>query len=857
MTERVKIILAFCFSITILIITGIYSIISTSNYRNASDWVTHTHIVISVADSVLVEVQDIETAQRGYVVTGDEKFLDPYIEGLKKIGTSYAYLKYLTSDNPRQQILLDTIHSVINSKIEFAKKVINVRKEEGFTPAEQLMLTGSGEAIMRNLRGLLSTFNNNENVLRTKRFETAKRDFNSAIRIISLSLLLTIAIVLTTLYFYIKDHNNRITSEKKVIASESRIKKFMDGMPVGIFIVAADGKPYYANAKAKDILGKGILPGSNVAEFPEIYKALIAGTNNPYPPNKLSIARALKGEKDILVDDLEVLKGNTRVPLRINTTYITDNENKIEFALAVIEDITQVKAAEKELIEARKLAEQSGLLKEAFLANMSHEIRTPMNAILGFTNILLKKNFPESEKEKLQTIKTSGETLLRIINDILDVSKIESGMMTFEQHPISIKEIFASLKSMLSTKAEEKNIRLSFEYENSLPDTVMGDPTRLTQIIINLVGNAIKFTDRGGKVDVFAKILTEKNGIYTIGFSVTDTGIGIAEDKLQQVFERFRQAESTTTRQYGGTGLGLSIAKQLVNLQGGDLTVKSKVGEGSVFSFTLPFMKTDGTFSKKNKQQENFDINELNTYYILVAEDNPINIKFILTLFDDYAIKPDLAKNGKEAVVKVKNKKYDLVLMDIEMPEMNGYEATTAIRNELKSNVPIIAMTAHAMSGEKEKCLSLGMNDYISKPIDADLLFEKIFIATHPQSADKNSIQKTKIINLAFLIKSMRGKKEVINETINIFLEQIPEELSAIDEAIAKADFNSIRKSTHRMKSTVSLMGINAMEKILEEMELLASSQTGMDKITTLGNSLNLLSKQAIDEIQIEKLNYS
>lgn len=973
MTERLKIILASCLSVVVLILIGIYSIVSTGSYKSASDWVTHTHIVISSADSLLSEIQDIETAQRGFVVTDDEKYLAPYNDGLKKIGTTFANLKHLTIDNPEQQALLDTINKAITPKVEFAKKVIEVRKQIGFQAAEKLMVKGTGEELMRNLRSLLNRFNNNENILRSKRFKTAKTDFSRAIKIIAGSILLAIAIVLITLYFYLKDHAKRIASEKMVIASEARLKNFLNSMPIGVFIVAANGKPYYANSKAKDILGKGIIPNITVNEFPEVYKAFIAGTNDPYPTNKLSIARALKGEKNILVDDLEVLKDTTRVPLRINTTYITDNEDNIEFAIAVIEDITLIKAAEKELTDANerffrifdnnpvgmvisdnetgqfqyaneafcnalcytrediigktsleikliepnsreamleqlakygyvndfevevirkngekvwnlssvkiikihnkdysltsfsdiserikiegelkralRLAEESSVLKETFLANMSHEIRTPMNSILGFTNLLLKRDLPAADNEKLQIIKASGEALLRIINDILDVSKIESGMMTFEEHPISIKEIFASLSAMLYAKAEEKDLKLSFEYESSLPDTMLGDPTRLTQIILNLVGNAIKFTDRGGKIDVFAKRLSTHDGIYIIEFSVKDTGIGIAEDQLNHIFERFRQAESTTTRKYGGTGLGLSIAKQMVTLQGGQLNVKSVVGVGSEFSFTLPFKQTEKVQRDLRKQKQEFNVAALKRISILVVEDNPINVKFILSVFAEYDIKPDLANNGKEAVEKVRDKKYEIVLMDIEMPEMNGYEATEVIRNELKSNVPIIAMTAHAMAGEKEKCIRLGMNDYISKPIDTDSLFEKIYMATIAKEA--------KITNLTFLIRSMRGKKEAIHETINIFLSQIPEELSDINESISKGDYMSVKRSAHRAKSTVSLMGITAMEKILEEMELLAATEKGIEKIVTLGHSLNLLSKQAIEEIQIEKLNYS
>lgn len=268
---------------------------------------------------------------------------------------------------------------------------------------------------------------------------------------------------------------------------------------------------------------------------------------------------------------------------------IVDIDNK-QYSLTSFHDIQNRKELEIKLEAARDAAEKSNKLKDVFLANMSHEIRTPMNSILGYTDLLLKKNLPIIESEYAQAIKSSGENLLRIVNDILDYSKIESGILVFEDQPISIKEIFISLHAMLSNKSKEKNIHLSFDYENSLPDVVIGDPVRTTQILLNIINNAIKFTHKGS-VYVFAKVNKEEKDEHQIEFSIKDTGIGIEEDKLRYIFERFRQADSSTTRNYGGTGLGLSIAKQLVELQGGKIGVESKINIGSVFTIILPFKK--------------------------------------------------------------------------------------------------------------------------------------------------------------------------------------------------------------------------------------------------------------------------
>lgn len=379
--------------------------------------------------------------------------------------------------------------------------------------------------------------------------------------------------------------------------------------------------------------------------------------------------------------------------------------------------------------DAKEKSEESTKLKEAFLANMSHEIRTPMNSILGFSDLLAYSNLPKQEKEYVNTIKIAGENLLNIINDILDISKIESGIMGFEDQPFSVEEIFKSLSVMLAVKAQEKNIGLLFRCDDEVPHTVFGDASRLTQVLINLIHNAIKFTEKG-KVEVLAKIHEVTGQKVILRFSVTDTGIGVAAGNLESIFERFRQAEAHTTRKYGGTGLGLSIARQLVELQGGSLTVTSEPEKGSVFSFTIPYKISEIPVAEKPKPEKKFNMQDLKALNILMMEDNKLNIKLMNSLFTSHSLQLTVAENGQEGVEKLTKNNFDLVLMDVEMPVMNGYDAATYIRKMIKSNIPIIAMTAHVMAGEREKCLSLGMNDYISKPVNTDLLFEKIHTLT-------------------------------------------------------------------------------------------------------------------------------
>jgi PAS domain S-box-containing protein len=551
-----------------------------------------------------------------------------------------------------------------------------------------------------------------------------------------------------------------------------------------------------------------------------------------------------------------IRKDKSRITVEMSISPLRNKDKEIFAYISIAKDITQQKKLQNELIKAKQIAEESVILKEAFLANMSHEIRTPMNAIIGFTDLLLKKNLPIQELDYVQTIKKSGENLLRIINDILDVSKIDSGMMEFEEHPISIMEIFSSLNIMLSHKAREKKLKLDFDFDKKLPGTVLGDPTRLTQIILNLVGNALKFTKTGG-VEVYAKLLKEEKDRYDIEFLIKDTGIGITSDKLQFVFERFSQAEAHTTRNYGGTGLGLSIARQLVTLQGGTMSVTSVFGKGSTFSFILSFKKTDKIFVQNQVNYDVEDIEQLSKLNILVVEDNLINIKFVKSLFANYKIEADIAENGKLALEQMKQKEYDLVLMDIEMPEMNGYVTTSFIRHELKSNVPIIAMTAHAMAGEQDKCLALGMNDYISKPINANLLFEKmLMVVSSKLLADQAESKKNKVVNLDFLIESIGSKKDVILEIIDVFLLQVPEDIQILNEAVTQIDYTRIKNYAHKMKSTTSLIGMHDVEVILVEMENLGANKKEIERIKILNKTLNELCKQAVDEMVQERLDY-
>ena len=425
--------------------------------------------------------------------------------------------------------------------------------------------------------------------------------------------------------------------------------------------------------------------------------------------------------------------------------------------------------------ESESKVKASAAVKENFLANMSHEIRTPLNAVLGFTNILQKTKLESEQKEYVDIIQASGDNLLSIVNDILDLSKIEAGMLRIEEAPFRISDIISTVETMLKPRAEEKNLKLIVDQDIDVPEIVSGDAVRLTQILVNLVSNSIKFTDEGG---VYLRVTTLKNqnNVAKIEFLIKDTGIGIPEEKQLTIFDRFEQAEAETTRRFGGTGLGLSIVKNLVELQKGTITLFSKSGNGSSFTVELSYKicNEERSLKRELKRQTNNSDKKESEIRILIAEDNAMNQRLIKHLMQCRGYNFDLVFNGIQAIESLKKQTYDLVMMDIQMPGMDGYTATGYIRDELKLQIPIIAMTAHAMNGEKDKCIKAGMNDYLSKPIDEEILFDLIGKHAKPDSSGhKDHLSEDKggkVIELRVTDKNAESstgfEKEIIRKSV-------------------------------------------------------------------------------------------
>ena len=526
---------------------------------------------------------------------------------------------------------------------------------------------------------------------------------------------------------------------------------------------------------------------------------------------------------------------------------------------------------------ANRLARQAthaSQAKSEFLANMSHEIRTPMNAIIGFSNLLLEEDLHDSQLEYARIISHAGQSLLDLINDILDFSKIEAGKLDIELINCPLGDVLAEIDLMLRPQAESKNLEFEIKVDSALPETIHTDPVRLRQCLLNLGNNAVKFTGTG---HVHIKVSPEKaDGARWIRFDVQDTGIGISQGKLNMIFESFQQADGSTTRTYGGTGLGLAITKNLVKLLGGDLTVTSESGNGSIFSMKIPLITEDQTAhtddgdgdSRHHDHEDEHKTSHTFVGRVLVAEDNPSNQKLIELLLQRAGLSPVIVNDGLEAVREASGNKYDLVLMDMQMPNMNGYDAICKLRND-GITTPIVALTAHVMAGDAEKCMAAGCNKYLSKPVDngklrkvlATYLKQQTAPADNDVPADNDAPAGTSEQNTsepyekAQPDKATKPSQSLVSDleddpemfpVLEIFIGELSDLVHGIEEARSNTDMTAVADSAHQLKGASASAGYMPISKLAAQIEIFAVSEE-IDSITQTLNELNELCDRLLE----------
>lgn len=625
-----------------------------------------------------------------------------------------------------------------------------------------------------------------------------------------------------------RDITQRKQYEYKLLQSEKRNRDLINYSQAIIATHDLYGKILSINPAGCNLLEYSLeeMVDRNIMEF------MPASHRELFQSEYLQLFRTSKTAEGILY----LLSKNGRQLSLLYKNYKVDEPGEESYIIGFAQDITHRLQAETELKIAKQTAEESAKTKELFLANMSHEIRTPMNGIVGLTNLLLKSPLNEKQKEYASSVKQSAENLLVIINDILDFSKIQAGKFEIVKKPFDLSNLFYNLTQAFKLDAQRKNLDLNTSIDDNIKPILNGDEIRLNQILSNLISNALKFTEHG-KISLSVRLLNQTTEAYRLRFSVKDSGIGIAPEKADKIFNSFTQANSDTSRKYGGTGLGLTIVKNMLELMGSKIRVASVPGEGSDFFFDL-------NLEKATKLQEDLQSNDedytgkLHGLRILMAEDNKVNQLFASELIQDWGASLDIADNGKLAVEMAKRNEYDLILMDIQMPEMSGIDATHYIRNEFKSpkkDIVIIAMTANAMKGNEEQYGKAGMNDVIFKPYESAELFHKIKKFTTPaiknlppakirtENIPPTPIKKEELVlkhtSMHVLTAFSRGKDSFIIKMLTVLLESVPVTASELNNAIQNNDWGHVNKAAHKLIPNMNMMGNPGLEKGMKWIE--------------------------------------
>jgi PAS domain S-box-containing protein len=643
-------------------------------------------------------------------------------------------------------------------------------------------------------------------------------------------------------------------SEMEKEENQYRLQSILDNSTLIVYIKDLDGRYLLINKKYKELY--------QLTEEQAIGKTDFDLLSSDEAQRNFDMDQyVIREQKTIEIEETIEKSGNTYNLLMVRFPLYDKNHN-IYGTVGIANDITERFLYGKHLIEEKSKAEMAEQLQEQFLANMSHEIRTPMNGIIGMTNILIDTPLSDEQKEFVHVIKKSSDNLLVLINDILDLSKIKAGKLRIENIDFQLRETVENTLAPFNVKIMEKGLKLGFVVDRNIPDMLIGDPHRLNQVLTNLLGNAVKFTEKG-EINLGIKLLERHDDTVSLEFSVSDTGIGVSPDKLKYIFESFTQAETGITRKFGGTGLGLSITKKLIELQHGAIDVSSEQGKGTIFTFVLDYgisSKQEIGKPKRLSELRTLDNNRLSGKKILVVEDNETNQKVIFHMLKKFGVDIRIVNNGKEAIQVLEDGcPYDLLIMDLQMPEMDGFETTKYIRQQLKLKVPIFAMTASALRNEKTKCFELGMNEYLTKPFVPAELHQQLKKYLLPEDIQIHSIKdrdqdqkniSDKPYDLGHLIELEDA--DCLCEVLQSFLESTPLTLSEIESGIHEHDWDRVYKQSHKLKTSLGLLQMEKLLSVMGVIEINAKENKNLERIPGEFKKAELLFKQIKPMIEEE-----
>ncbi len=644
------------------------------------------------------------------------------------------------------------------------------------------------------------------------------------------------------------DITDTVEARRNMEEQRQFFEQIIDTVPNYIYVKDDSNNFLLVNQAVADLFQatkeEVVAQGAALVQNHPVHINLDAATDNEV----INTRKGMSYEETMTLADGEVRwMQTTKQPL-------PDKDGKVN-VLGISVDITEIKRQSEELMRTKKA-------KEQFLANMSHEIRTPINGIVGMINLLESTPVSQEQRKFIHAIKKSSDNLKVIINDILDISVIESGNLRLERIGFQPKAICQTLIESFRYLAQSKDIQLTLNYDPFIDNVLIGDPVRLNQILLNLLGNAMKFTTEGF-VRMYALKLAERDGLAEMQFIIQDSGIGIEESRLQTIFESFEQGNESISRKYGGTGLGLSIVKQLVAMLGGSISVVSEVARGTTFRIDIAYEIGSEQHLEPGQQQHTgeetpFDLSGKN---ILLVEDNEVNLLYVKKVLEKWNARVDTALNGLQSLEKLKNSDYDLILMDVQMPVMDGYEATQFIRSKFrppKSKTKIVAITANAIKGDDQKCLDAGMDGYLSKPFKPADLKEVISVQLHPKAAQKippaGNAQGNKagVVNLHYLKEISDNDRAFMLDMIGSFIDQNPGDIEKLKSAIARKDWEEVAYVAHKIKPSISFMGIDILKSVVLDIERYAKKHEG-DAIPRLVEKLENICQKAYQELKHEQ----